>query len=1601
MDFSNGFIEDDNPVIPSGPAFAAPSSSSTPIVSSGRADILDLTEDSPPPQQISKQPSHYTVIPKAAQNEALKRFLAGGESLGGGGEASAKSQAGLVGTPGLAQYSLNGAGGGMGSGTALAGSGGFIRQRGLSAGQGGAFSPKPVAGPSSPSAARQLTGGAVHQHPLAPSPSTSSTSFGRIPVISSASSARIASQHLPSASTSHQTSGPLPPPPGGFSTAKNYYQGESAAARQARAAADAAASSARAGAGSSSAYQVASPSPGFASFASSSSGSFSASLDKGKSRAAPPPAAPPTATGSSVIDITSEPESDPDEIIVDDTPFCIGTLHTQALICDPFYPIIPPRPVTTHRLDGTLLNEEELAAEEARFARQKAMYESGPCPVHLHYEGLTLSGREEHQMLRLYVDHPEQQLGRPMQFGFVDYKVADMLAPLLGFGWHGTGITTGGHGKVYCEASVERLGERQPCFMKLKLTLFARPFDVHPVQEAIERVEPPLFLHDPSDPPQSHYSGYKYSNPHNPAKGVGADGDRRRQRLQNGMMSGMGGLGMQKAMKQVDYQRDQVKAVMEETKSGTDLEQVDPPAIVSTPLYPHQKQALSFLLDREAVVQIPPNLPRGEPEPIVSLWQRERNSYGKVVGWTCLVADVKIKGERPPPQARGAILADDMGLGKTIVVISLVCTTLPEALEWSKRPVTSERFDERFDETLNANDLSSAGRSVGLGEFGGHVWGLGGQAGTSSADILGVNGAGGGSWGKGGKPLSKKAANKQKKEKERAELDRLRFERLECRSRATLIVCPLSTVQNWESQFEEHTRVVEGGVEEDGEGGKVFKFGCDGVREERKKSVRVGKKRAKVEDSEEEESAANGGVSGATSATASADEDPSDSSMRGSEEEEDVKPKRKSSSMSKPKKKKSALSIYIYHGNARLADPRKLADHDVVITTFSTLGSEYSKQVRAEEEREDDEERAQKKRKEEASGIMEVFGFAPDGSVRTEPPGLQGDEEEKAKKPKRKRKRVEGNGVSPLQAVQWFRVVLDEAHIIKEHKTIQARAACDLSTQRRIALSGTPLQNSLNDIFSLLKFIRLVPFTERHTWTHHIGSLAQKGDELGTERLKLIMRHIALRRTKDTKDSNGKPILSLPPIDNKLISLQFSEKERAFYASRHTRYKHDFAKLEETDSVMKNFCSILQELLKLRQICVHPALLQDSEDRAGGDNLGEIIAAHGISKPRAIQLIALLRDAQSGDCAECGNSMAAFGRANVEELGLEEDGDGKKGKKPAAKKRRTNKTQTAATSSGVKLEDESGADSTGATDEVSTCVVTRCQHLFCRGCFTNFMCPSWPNPSSEQKTLCKVCSIEFLPALDAVEVEAREFQKALERSADERPDELDGKKGRKREDKKPKTRLFEHSTKTRALLLDLLPFSQVNPASRNFDPSFDPASLLSPDGSGGTIGFQPVRGEIVKSVVFSQWTTLLDRLGDALSQEQVKYGRLDGSMDREKRNAAMEAFKSDPSTEVLLVSLRAGGVGLNLTAGRRVYLMEPFWNPAVENQAVDRIYRLGQTKSVQTVRFVMDKTIESNMLKIQKRKMELANMSVGRTMTKAELKAQREEEVRILMGMSD
>jgi SNF2 family DNA or RNA helicase len=126
-----------------------------------------------------------------------------------------------------------------------------------------------------------------------------------------------------------------------------------------------------------------------------------------------------------------------------------------------------------------------------------------------------------------------------------------------------------------------------------------------------------------------------------------------------------------------------------------------------------------------------------------------------------------------------------------------------------------------------------------------------------------------------------------------------------------------------------------------------------------------------------------------------------------------------------------------------------------------------------------------------------------------------------------------------------------------------------------------------------------------------------------------------------------------------------------------------------------------------------------------------------------------------------------------------------------------------------------------------------------------------------------------------------------------------------------------------------------------------------------------------KVLIFSQFVKHLDIFREHLNQNQTNYAYLDGNT--QNRQAEVERFQNNADTLVFLISLKAGGVGLNLTAAEYVFILDPWWNPAVEAQAIDRAHRIGQNKTVFTYKFITKNSVEEKILALQKNKQRLAN----------------------------
>eukprot|EP00747_Dinoflagellata_sp_TGD_P094869 gnl/TRDRNA2_/TRDRNA2_166268_c0_seq1.p1 gnl/TRDRNA2_/TRDRNA2_166268_c0~~gnl/TRDRNA2_/TRDRNA2_166268_c0_seq1.p1 ORF type:complete len:672 (-),score=124.39 gnl/TRDRNA2_/TRDRNA2_166268_c0_seq1:87-1823(-) len=453
-----------------------------------------------------------------------------------------------------------------------------------------------------------------------------------------------------------------------------------------------------------------------------------------------------------------------------------------------------------------------------------------------------------------------------------------------------------------------------------------------------------------------------------------------------------------------------------------------------------------------------------------------------------------------------------------------------------------------------------------------------------------------------------------------------------------------------------------------------------------------------------------------------------------------------------------------------------------------------------------------------------------------------------------------------LGSVSWHRAVLDEAHVIKSHRTATAQAVFDLlKAERRWCLTGTPIQNAIEDVYSLARFLKLEPFDRLDWFNRTIVRPLKSRDIVGFERLQVLLRTWCLRRTKDMKITDTttgslRPLLMLPQKTVELVRVPLDSGDRKLYDTLFECARNRVMHLEKTSSLGENFTQVLSLLTRLRQLCCSTSLLPEkllAELRAGGDN----------GERRALEL-----------------ANAALGSQRVEELirGLEESQD----------------------------------------DDCSICLlpacdaVTRCGHQFHRACMEVAVSELGSGGSGP----CPLCRRPV------------RLNELLKRVPAETP-EADGA---------PARGGAAAGSKVRAVV-DFLMEQIV-----------------------GKI--DPYLGKPRKAVVFSQFTSLLTVCQTELQGRRAPFARLDGSMAHSQRVEALQNFGDHGHVQVILCSLKAAGVGINLTAADHVLLIDPWWNPMVEDQAIDRVYRLGQRRPVRAMRFVAEETVEERILEVHEQK---------------------------------
>lgn len=519
-------------------------------------------------------------------------------------------------------------------------------------------------------------------------------------------------------------------------------------------------------------------------------------------------------------------------------------------------------------------------------------------------------------------------------------------------------------------------------------------------------------------------------------------------------------------------------------------------------------------------------------------------------------------------------------------------------------------------------------------------------------------------------------------------------------------------------------------------------------------------------------------------------------------------------------KPEKTLRVLTYHGqqkgNLRAAD---FEQYDVVITTYHTMANEYFSQ-----------------------------------GAKNKPASIP---------------RSTG-----LFSVTWRRVVVDEGHNLRNAKTKMAIAACNLIALSRWILTGTPIVNSLKDLQSHIKFLRLTGGLEQpDIFSGALVRPLNQGRPEASILLQALMSTLCLRRMKDMKYID----LRLPELLSHKYSITFHKHEREKYDAFQQEAKGLLIqyKTRKNQKGENTYSHLLEVLLRLRQTCNHWKLT--------GERLTDLMAALKQNKNakltpenlKALQALLQLSVESQDDCPVC-------------------------------------------------------------LEILHQPVITACGHVFGGECIERVI---------EAQHKCPMCRGELTDNTSLVQPAPEGSDSSSQASDGER-------KGM--------------SSKVEALL------------------SILKASTKKP----GT-----------KTVVFSQWTSFLDVVQQYIGEAGYKFCRLDGRMKADQRDVAMDALTHDPDCTIMLASLSVCSVGLNLVAANQVILADSWWAPAIEDQAVDRVYRLGQQRPVQVFRLVMEDSIEESVLDIQQEKRKLMMTAFGETaMKRGKEKNARMADIERLLG---
>ncbi|KAK0253261.1 hypothetical protein LTR35_005683 [Friedmanniomyces endolithicus] len=534
--------------------------------------------------------------------------------------------------------------------------------------------------------------------------------------------------------------------------------------------------------------------------------------------------------------------------------------------------------------------------------------------------------------------------------------------------------------------------------------------------------------------------------------------------------------------------------------------------------------------------------------------------------------------------------------------------------------------------------------------------------------------------------------------------------------------------------------------------------------------------------------------------------------------------------------------------------------------------------------------------------------------------------------------------------VRWLRVVLDEAQAIKNHLSTTSKACISLSAKHCWAVSGTPIQNHIGELYAFFKFIK-----EPHaggSYRLFKENFVTPGDPTGMSRLQVLLNKVMVRRTH-ADVLFGARLLDLPQPVQMTFWVSFSRLERLIYQVVKKRFVERINTISKEGGLEKKYHHIWTLILRLRQLCSHPFLIQgpicDILNQEDFEKLNGIITDEDDNLEEGKNLLLHLRymlaqkiavesvqGGMQGQQSAVVSEDVAVPMDLIDAEGMEENTGGKFGEAIHFKKYLKSLAK-----SGKWVEIKERSVCAGCKQQPpNDPVITSCWHIYCQSCLTDLQ--TYAARRGHDGATCSECGELYASQspIDGLDGFGNEGS-VSENLADAAPGKDKAKaKGKKRskggdmEDWIGMNGGISPSAKTVAAKAQILEWFAEDPDC--------------------------------KIIVFTQFLPMTRILEKICRTEGWSCCKYTGDMSHDSREKAIEEFTN--SKQILISSLKSGGLGLNLTQASRVICLDPWWNNSVEQQAFCRVFRIGQTKTTRFTKLVVRDTIDAAMMAMKENK---------------------------------